>query len=196
MKKLLLTSLVAVFAASGAQAADYFVGGSAALSMDNTHSKNFMVAPEVGWIYNEKWDLGVRVGFDYSHNLDVAALNAEIDDVYMYGAGVFARYNVAEFGGVKLLLKGGVDANFVTLSEADHTETAKMLGAYVVPMITYDISDAFTLYAELNFAGLNASYVFENTELGLEDGWSIGAYADSADVANTSDFQIGFLYKF
>ncbi|MBO7066676.1 MAG: hypothetical protein J6W40_03580, partial [Alphaproteobacteria bacterium] len=64
------------------------------------------------------------------------------------------------------------------------------------PMITYDVSESFTLYANLNFLGVYAGYTWENENVGLERGWGFGAYADSDNVANTSDFQIGFTYNF
>lgn len=81
--------------------------------------------------------------------------------------------------------------------DAIDAETFTTLNASVIPMITYDISESFTLYANLNFLGVYAGYnLDENKDWNIEDGWSIGAVADSTDVANTADFQIGFLYNF
>lgn len=199
MKKLALTSLLALFAVSGAHAeTSYFVGGSAVFKTDNEHSMVFNVAPEFGWKYDSDWDLGVMANFGLDHKYmeDVYSMEG---DTYTYGIGAFARYKVAEFGGAKLLLKGSVGVDFATMSPDDDAidaETFTTLNASVVPMITYDISESFTLYANLNFLGVYAGYNFENKDLGIEDGWRIGAIADSANVANTSDFQIGFLYNF
>ena len=122
---------------------------------------------------------------------------------YSYGAGVFARYNVAEFGGVKLLLKGTVGADIAryhhekeNAADENHTETAKSIGASIIPMVTYDISEAFTLYANLNFLGVYAGYDFKNKDLGIDKSWGFAAVADSDNVANTGAFQIGFNYNF
>ena len=199
MKKLTLASLLAFFAVSGAYAeTNYFVGGSVAFKTDNEHSTLFNVAPEFGWKYNADWDLGVMANFGLDHKYMENVYSME-GDTYGYGIGAFARYKVAEFGGAKLLLKGSVGVDFATMSPADDAidaETFTTLNASVIPMITYDISESFTLYANLNFLGVYAGYTFENKDLDIEDGWSIGAVADSTDVANTADFQIGFLYNF
>ena len=200
MKKLTLASLLAFFAVSGAYAeTNYFVGGSVAFKTDNEHSTLFDVAPEFGWKYNADWDLGVMANFGLDHKYMENVYSME-GDTYAYGIGAFARYKVAEFGGAKLLLKGSVGVDFATMSPADDAidaETLTTLNASVIPMITYDISESFTLYANLNFLGVYAGYnLDENKDWNIEDGWSIGAVADSTDVANTADFQIGFLYNF
>ncbi len=190
MKKLLLTSLVAVFAVSGAQAADYFVGGAAALAFDDTHENVVAVSPEFGWHHNDKWDFGLNADFGYMR---------DVEDTFNYGVGMFARYKVAEFGGFKVMLKGTVGADFETISSEDTKrdgETLTTFSASVIPMVTYDISEEFTLYANLNFLGVRAGYTLENETLNEPDGWGVGAIADSANVANTSDFKIGFLYNF
>lgn len=192
MKKILLTSLLAVFAVSGAQAANYFVGGGASLNMDETHSNVMGIGTEVGWKYTDAWDLGLGVNLGYERT------NAD-NGIYGYGVDVFARYKIAEFGNFKVLLKGAVSADFetrVSEIEAIDGETTSSLGFSVAPMVTYDVSEAFTLYANLNFLGINAGYTFENETLGTPDGWKFSAFANSADVANTGAFQIGFLYNF
>ena len=184
MKKLALTSLMALFAVSSANAAtDYFIGGSAALSLDNEHETLFGVAPEFGWKVNSNWDLGVMAAYEYDKYIYV-----ERD----YTVGAFARYKVAQFGGVNLLLKGTVAMEF----EHYDSETSKALYAEVKPMITYDLSESVTLYADLNFLGARAGYIWANDKMGIAKGWGIGGGVDSDDVLNTSDFQIGFNYNF
>lgn len=201
MKKIALTSVLAVFAVSAANAAtNYFVGGAFNLSTtdaDNTTVLN--VAPEFGWKLNSRLDLGVNANFGYSEtylptNYGIAG------ELYSYGAGMFARYKVAQVGAVKLLLKGSVGVDFATLSSdavaAVDGETLTSLSASIIPMVTYDVSESFTLYANLNFLGVYAGYDFENKDLGIDDSWNFGAAVDTNNVANTGNFQIGFLYNF
>ncbi len=199
MKKLALTSLMAFFAVSGAYAeTNYFVGGGMAVATDSEHNSVFNVAPEFGWKYNADWDLGVMANLGHDHKY-LSTNYGEDGDTYSYGVGAFARYKLAEMGGVKLLLKGSVGVDFATLSFDDDNmdaETLTSLNASIVPMITYDVSESFTLYANLNFLGVYAGYNFENEDLRLADSWRIGGVADSANVANTGNFQIGFLYNF
>lgn len=184
MKKLALTSLLAMFAISSANAAtNYFVGGAASIETDNDHYTLVSVAPEFGWKLNEKWDLGVMAGFEYDRDYDIER---------SYAIGGFARYNVAQFGDFKLLLKGAVAAGFFH----EDGETANSLYAEINPMVTYDISESFTLYANLKFLGASASYVWANDKMGVEKGWEFKAGADTDYVLNTEDFQIGFTYNF
>ncbi len=197
MKKIVLTSLLAVFAAASANAADYFVGGAASLKLNDEHTNVMGIAPEVGWKYNDNWDFGIGAGFMY--NGDLASADLVDIDRYEYGVDLFARYKVAQWGNFKLLLKGTVGADFATYSsdmDAIDGETSIALGASIAPMVTYDVSEAFTLYANLNFMGISAGYTFENEDLNIDDGWNIGLFGDSANVLNTGSFQIGFLYNF
>ena len=194
MKKLILTSLLAVFAATGANAADYFVGGAVSLNLNDEHTNVMGIAPEVGWKYNDNWDFGIGAGFMYNRDSDLVGT-----DRYEYGVDLFARYKVAQWGNFKLLLKGTVGADFATYSsdmDAIDGETSIALGASIAPMVTYDVSEAFTLYANLNFMGISAGYTFENEDLKIDDDWNIGLFGDSANVLNTGSFKIGFLYNF
>ena len=203
MKKLALTSLIAMFAFTGAHAAtNYFVGGAARLTTDDDHATVLSVAPEVGYKYNANWDLGVFANFGYDHKDTVYvpkyAITADVS-TYTYGAGAFARYKVAQMGGVKLLLKGSVGVGFTTYDpeiSGQDSETLTTINAAVIPMVTYDVSPAFTLYANLNFLGVNAGYNFKNDDMGIDSSWNVRAAADSNNVANTGAFQIGFNYNF
>ena len=199
MKKVALTSLLAVFTISTANAStNHFLGGSTVITIGSGNSTTFSVAPELGWKYNPNLDLGVtaELGYDQTYLPVNYGING---DTYAYGVGVFARYKVAQFGAVKLLLKGMAGLDMMTLSPdvpGGDSETIAEIGARLVPMITYDISESFTLYANLNFLSVYAGYLFENENLGIGDAWAIGIAADSGTVANTGNIQIGFNYNF
>lgn len=198
MKKLALTSLLALFAVSSANAAtNYFVGGSVGIATTDADDTTVLsVAPEFGWKMDANWDLGIAANFGYDQTYLPTNFGVS-GDAYAYGVGAFARYKVAQFGGVKLLLKGSVGVDFVTGDpDGADSETLTTLNADIIPMITYDISESFTLYANLNFLGVHAGYVFENDDLGIDDSWAINAFANADNVANTGNFQIGFTYNF
>lgn len=187
MKKIALSSLIALFAVSGANAAtNHFVGGYAGISTGDEHNTVFDVAPEFGWNYDSNWDLGLGVNFGYDHDSDYG-------NKYSYGAYGFARYKVAQLGNFKVLLKGAAGVGFLTTdpeAEGVDSETTTAISAEVIPMVTYDLTEDFTLYANLNFLGVRAGYNFDN------DKWGLDANADTGDVANTSKFQVGFTYNF
>lgn len=185
MKKLALTSLMALFAVSSANAAtDYFIGGSAGFGFGSDHDNAVSIAPELGWKVDSKWDLGLMGAYGYDRDSSYHASE--------YGIGAFARYHAAQFGNFELLFKGAVMADF----EHYNGETASSIEAGIVPMVTYNLSESFTLYANLNFLGVYAGYDFKNKDLGIDDSWEFGAGVDSDNVLNTSDFQIGFNYNF
>lgn len=192
MKKLMLTSLMAVFAMSAANAApSYFVGGSAAFEgAKSDHNTAWYVAPEFGFHLNDKWDAGIAAGFAYDHS-DVN------EDEYGYGVEGFARYKIAQFGALSVLLDGRAGVYGETIDSDADTNTAWSIGAEVSPMVTYNLSDSFTLYAKLNFLGVQAEYNFKNKDMGRDDdSWEFTAFGDSSDVLNTGDFKIGFYYNF
>lgn len=199
MKKIALTSLLTVMVIGNAHAAtNYFVGGSAGISLDSEHATVLNVAPEFGWKYNDNWDFGVAAHFGYDHKYLVEEYGEE-GEAYAYGVGGFARYKLAEFGDFKLLLKGSVGLDMWTGVPDDEDlddETATAITGMIIPMVTYDVSENFTLYANLNFLGVYAGYNFKNEDLGITESWELGAGVDSDNVANTGNFQIGFLYNF
>lgn len=206
MKKLILTSLMAVFAVSAANAApSYFVGGSASFEgAKGDHNTAWNVAPEFGFHLNDKWDAGVSASFGYRNSI-TSFNGAEIVDEdteevikneYAYGLKGFARYNVAQFGALNVLLDGSVGVLGQSYHDEDGTETFWSLTAEIAPMVTYNLSESFTLYAKLNFLGANAGYTFKNKDLDVKNSWSFAAFGDSSDVLNTGDFKIGFYYNF
>lgn len=197
MKKIALTSFLAVFAVSAANAATtHFVGGSAEIATGKDHASLLSVAPEFGWKMDSNWDLGVAAHFGVDHK-ELQREYGLDGETYAYGAGAFARYKVGQLGGLKLLLKGSADVDFVTYSpDEGDSETATSINAAIIPMVTYDISESFTLYANLNFLGVYAGYNFKNDNLDIDKDWFVGAFGDADNVANTGDFQIGFTYNF
>ncbi|MDE6250149.1 MAG: hypothetical protein K2M34_00745 [Alphaproteobacteria bacterium] len=206
MKKLMLTSLMAVFAVSAANAApSYFVGGSAALKGANgEHNTAWYVAPEFGWHLSDNWDAGLAAGFAYDNGITSFNGEALVDDEgnaytvdkYTYGVKGFARYKIAQFGALNVLLDGSVGLQGQTYDDDENTESLWSLTAEVSPMVTYNLSDSFTLYAKLNFLGANAGYTFKNKDLDVKNSWEFKAFGDSSDVLNTGDFKIGFYYNF
>ncbi|MBR4806452.1 MAG: hypothetical protein IKZ64_01380, partial [Alphaproteobacteria bacterium] len=161
MKKLALTSLLALFAVSGANAAtNHFVGGGFGIKTDSKHDSSFSLTPEFGWKLNSNWDTGFAAEFVYDHHL-LQRTSGVDGDYYVYGIEGFARYKIAQMGKVKLLLRGDVGAAFATISSDNDNIDGESLWAIssdIVPMVTYDVSESFTLYARLNFLGVHVDY--------------------------------------
>lgn len=190
MKKLVVTSLVALFTVSSANAGQWFVGGSVGFDTAKDDHTSFEVAPEIGYKLNDKWDIGLDLGFakvTYEDDFTGDEWTERHSKV-----AAFARYNVAQFGALNVLLKGSIGANFIHMNG----ENGTILTASVIPMVTYALSDSFVLHAELNFLGFNAAQQLKNDDMGWANSWGVGFGADANDVLNTKDFQIGFTYNF
>jgi len=187
MKKIALTSLLAVLFATGAQANQWFVGGSVGYQYDQDTSSTYIIAPELGYNLTNKWDIGLGLGIGgVSFDSSVAT-----DDIFTFSVAPFARYNVVSFGDFRVLLKGVASYSYVSQGDLN----ASVFGVNVKPMVIYDISPSFSLYAELNFlnAGINVSS--DNTP-GSKSHTSAGFGVDSSNVLNTNNFQVGFTYNF
>jgi len=184
MKKILLTSVLALGVATSAHATDWFVGGSVGFNWVEDTYTSFSIAPEVGYNLNEKWDVGAMLGYKYWSQSGIKYVESE------YSAGVFARYNVIQFGDVKLLGKATAYVDY--WSESFDGKTlfdGTSFGLKVAPMITYDISKSFTLFTELDFLGAGIHSVVDGKT-------SFGFGFDSNSVKKLGDIKVGFYYNF
>ena len=194
MKKIALTSLVALFMATGAHATDWFVGGSVGYDYFKAKGASdadtaYIIAPEIGYNLTDKFDIGLNLR--YAHAEPSSYMGFSVDETTTFGAGIFARYNVVSFGNFNVLFKGTlyVDYNEGKLggSKGDFTT----FGVDIIPMVTYQLSESFSLFAELNFLGAG----FE-TSTGDIEYTTAGFIVDSNNVARVGDIRIGFNYHF
>lgn len=213
MKKLVLTSLLTVFAISSASAANnWFVGGGAGFESEKNGIKAVTVAPEFGMHMTDRLDLGIAANLTYAHNghmevddLEHAGLRQELresgltdvdfNNGYKYGADAFVRYNIVSLGQLGVLIEGKAGFSALSVHEGE-TDTFWSLHANVAPMVIYELSPAFTLYTRLNFLGVQANYDFKNKDCEVPSYWTVNAIADSNDAFNTGDIQVGFYYNF
>ena len=191
MKKIIITSLVAMMAATGANAAtEWFVGGSVGLGYEKDDFIAFNIAPEVGYNVTDKFDVGAMVKFA---QWDDKAPGADYTET-SFGGGLFARYNVVSFGNFNVLLKGIVYVDLYNISAGSTDIDTTTFGAKVLPMVTYQLSESFSLFAELNF--LNVGIEKVTSDVKAWETTSAGFNIDTNDVKNTADIQIGFNYHF
>ena len=96
-----------------------------------------------------------------------------------------------EFGNLSIHIRG--DIYYANQNDKENDETTNAFGLRIAPLAQYKLSDSFSLVATLNFASLG----FEITSgEGDSKSTSFGFGADSGNVMNTNDFQIGFIYNF
>ena len=99
MKKLFLTFAFAVCAL--AMNAQFYYGGEAGAWRDyDANVTEFKIQPEVGYNLNEKWAVGLELGYQYNYDNG--------DKLNVFGLAPYARYTYAKFGNVNLFLDGGL----------------------------------------------------------------------------------------
>ena len=220
MKKVIL-AVVAMFATVSMSSAQMFVGGSlgfgltggkdkgASTSIDKTSTFSFDFSPKVGYYLNDNFAVGLEVGlnswsrktpkeqFGGSDDLKNSSFGWEID--------AFARYSLVKFNNFSVLLEGEIGIGGETSkTKIGATETkgnpVSTFGIGVLPVLSYSISDKWSIETSLDFLALG---FWSETEKNANDkknksidnsfGLSINNGTNSI-ISNT--LNIGFIYKF
>ena len=199
MKKFFISAVLAtaiVFSAS----AQFWVGGSVGFASERENNADgdriwsesvFSISPEVGFSLNNRWDVGLGLGL-INEGFRVGS-DGDRESASFFSVAPFVQYTFLEFGRIQLLCRASV--GFGMLNDDDWRET--VFGINVTPFVHYVISDRFNLFAGLNFLSLNfarLSESFDGTSLGSASMFDFGA--DSNNLFNTGNFQIGFIFKF
>ena len=176
---------------SYAASAQWFVGGSIGGSYSNSKSTNtkawaVSISPEAGYILNENWAVGGLISYGkavtkvYSQYLDKTDV-----DITLFSINPYAIYAPIKFKNFAVCAEMGV-----TFAPRQTGINYAAFGAYITPLLTYNINEHIVLKTNLDFAGLSVS--------GTTNGsFSFGASAGGDNALNLDDgFSIGFVYKF
>lgn len=181
MKKILLTAVLAVSAL--AASAQVWVGGS--LGYLNESVKNgytnpvtgvtsdlktntFEIAPEVGYVLNDKVDLAIALGFSTS-KADYDGAKADTH----FSVNPYVRYTFFQTGAVGFFLDGGFKIRTSNGKYMDGTTEKNDPAEFKIgirPGVKFAASDKVTFVAKL--------------------GW-IGYTANNANIKSNNDFGIG-----
>ena len=106
MKKIMMT-LAAVCVAATMNAQVYVGGGLgvATSSYDGNSTTIWSILPEVGYNINDKWAVGMTVGYGESR---VKVKNGATEKVKTFQVSPYARYTFVKFDKVNLFVDGGV----------------------------------------------------------------------------------------
>ena len=106
MKKIMMIAAMMVAAVSAN--AQVYLGGSvgvATSSYDGNSTTVWSILPEVGYNLNEKWALGMTIGYGESR---VKVKNAGTEKVKTFQVSPYARYTFVKFDKINLFVDGGV----------------------------------------------------------------------------------------
>ena len=210
MKKVfLLVGLVCMGFLANAQ---FYAGGSLgfmnSVTKPNTGDSRdkfmgFNIAPEVGYSLSDKMDVGISVAFGTSKMTDFTdSDNERVRKGNEWSVNPYVRYSLVEYKRFKVLGKatfslgmesGKTEVKIAGTTTSTDDPSVTNIGLSIVPMLTYDISDRFVLFTDLNFLGLG----FTNSKIkDAESTTGFGLLFDANDVVNVGAITIGFAYKF
>ena len=105
MKKIVVLIFV-VMAALSAKA-QFYVGGNVALwHNDDADNTSFLIEPEFGYNFSERWAVGATLGFAHNSKETVGFKNA-------FSFAPYVRYSYYENKVVRLFLDGGIGISSV-----------------------------------------------------------------------------------
>ena len=127
MKKVILAALVAV--ASLSANAQVYLGGTLGINAGkvNKNAENvikFQIAPEIGYNINEKWAVGLGIGFttqngdftgdnqNYFETFQMPTSGKYTKSVSVFTIAPYARWTFAKTGIASFFVDGGIDVNF------------------------------------------------------------------------------------
>ena len=151
MKKILLTALVAV-AALTANAQGY-IGGTLGFNSSKTPgatevtTNRFTIAPEVGYSLDEKWGLGLRLGYTYNKRKSTTAGVSTEGNSSTFNVEPYARYQALTWGKANIFVDGGVNLG---VSSAKNMKSGLELGVFITPGIAFNLNEKFSLVARVN----------------------------------------------
>ena len=206
MKKIIL--LAALSFAAVTVNAQWFVGGSVGFGTSTAKEGDnkatfttFGLNPEVGYSFHDRWDVGIEGGYNFS----TMKLDEDGDKVKggAWHVAPFIQYSAVEFKNFEIQFRadvhfaGGdlfVDAtgDLPLGHYNDNFDAATEIGLNITPIVAYNISDRFQIRAALNFASLGFNYTKEG-DLKTTD---FGLAANTRNLMNTNDFQLGFIVRF
>ena len=173
MKKVILTALVAV--ASLSASAQFYVGGALSFNADKAYDgadtkSTFVINPEVGYSFNEKWAAGLQIGY--------ASVSQSGNTNSLFRFAPYARYTYAKSGIASFFLDGGVQFDLY------NNDGGTVVGLGFRPGVKLSASEKVDFVASLGYLG----YQFGSDKHGKDSHFGIG-------VDNTA-VSFGVYYNF
>ena len=153
MKKIMMIAAMMVAAVSAN--AQVYLGGSvgvATSSYDGNSTTVWSILPEVGYNLNEKWALGMTIGYGESR---VKVKNAGTEKVKTFQVSPYDRYTFVKFDKINLFVDGTVGYQHENYAGVK-TNT---FGLGFKPGIAVNLNDKLSFVAHAGFLGYENSKV-------------------------------------
>jgi len=192
--------------------AQVFVGGNLGFSTsggshddgtiktDNSTTTNFFISPKIGNFLSEKVAAGVMLNFAYGKST-IPENSVTINTGLEVGITPFLRYYAVRIDKFSMFGQANVGISYhTTKNKVDNVSTdgPKTTNFFfsLVPGLSYDISDRFSLETNINILNLsfNESIVKFGTNKDVNTSFSAGA--GLTNIVTLGTISIGAIYKF
>lgn len=193
MKKVML--MVAFMVAAVAASAQVYIGGGLGV---NTHTPahhedddpdavtKFSIIPEIGYNLDDKWTVGIGIGYEYMSNSRITTEFRSIDFDKMNGFVIapYARYHFVKWNNVSLFVQGGLSYTWGKATvdgdkDAGIEDYEATMGTFEIgfkPGVKVDLSEKISFVATVGNLG------WETT--------SYGGDIKNVDASSTFDFGV------
>lgn len=197
MKKFLMTIVAAVAAVS--VNAQVYVGGTLNFKSADTDNNNstttFVINPEIGYVLNDNWSLGISLAYGSTdlttayagtigEFLPVTTSNKLNDTYTMVAVNPYVRYTFLKAGMVNLFMDGGF--SFANLNDGNNKVNSFNIG--IQPGVAVNLNEKISFVAKLGQIGYTTA----------KGDWDNAKAQNSFDfnVSSLANLQFGMYYNF
>ena len=148
MKKILMT--MAAMLVTMTMSAQMYVGGEvgfSSVSYDGNSTSTINIRPEVGYVLDDNWGLGIMIGYGQSGKGNSKLTTLTVNP--------YARYTFAKFDRVNLFLDGGFTFTNIDSKSAGYKTNVFSVG--VKPGVAVNLNDKISFVSHLGFLGYKNS---------------------------------------
>lgn len=179
MKKLFL--LAACILASLTASAQFYFGGQVGVSRNATDNQtSVIIAPEVGYGFNEKWSFGGVLDYNYNYNRGVSTNIFEISP--------YARYKYAKLASDKLQFFVDCGVGF-GVQKVTGYDAGFVYHLGFKPGVSYSFNNHWSVVAHLGQLGWDGATDKATGEYGRKNQFTW-------NIFNWNDLRFGFYYSF
>lgn len=178
MKKIILMAMVA-FTAICANAQDdaskWYAGGGigfSSVSQDGESTTTISISPEIGYRFNDKWGLGISLGYGTTGSGDNKYTNFNIRP--------YVRQDLVKFGKASLILDYSV-----WYQSAGRSTKTNTFGIGVIPGLAVNVNSQLSIVTQLG-AGIG----YESSKLDVEGAKAENTLFIGAQSTNRASFSI------
>lgn len=160
MKKLFVVAAIALglnFSANAQEAGNYWVGGAVSVGTskikDGEKFTNYSILPEVGYMINDTWGVGIELGYMHSEN----ANGGNKQKINTFGVNPFVRWSYLKGDIGYLFVDGGVGYAHGKNKTTDVKTNLMEVG--VRPGVAINVAKNVALLGKFGFLGYQYSKV-------------------------------------